>query len=66
MDWSKAVRVIGFGALYAVAFLGVMAGVVLFLLPDLHLSRITVLGLFCLSIAFGACMGIRQGCKKEL
>ncbi|MGE6473199.1 hypothetical protein [Serratia proteamaculans] len=62
---DNAYRAIKFGAIYAVGFLTVMAGLVIFLLPSLQLSRLAIVSLFFLSIALGAMFGIRTGFKAD-
>lgn len=57
-------RVLKFGVIYAFAFLFVMAAIVIIFLPNLQLSRLAVIGLFCLSIGLGAVFGMRAGCKS--
>jgi hypothetical protein len=42
-----------------------MAALLIVFLPSLHISRLSVLGLFFLSIALGAMFGIRTGFKAR-
>lgn len=62
---DKAHRAIKYGAIYSVGFLVVMAALLIVFLPSLHISRLSVLGLFFLSIALGAMFGIRTGFKAR-
>lgn len=62
---DRAVKAVLYGGIYAFAFMAVIGGLLVLLLPHLALSRPAIIGLVAIGVLTGVVVGIRQGLKKE-